>query len=242
MTYEAFALLYDELMYDQPYDKWLALTEPYLMEASSVLDLGCGTGSFTALLPKNLERVGVDLSEEMLTVAAAKDSSIQWLTQDITELALDRTFDVITCFCDSMNYITEAEALDVLFERVAQHLTDDGIFLFDVHSIWKMENLFDGQTYSDETDRVMYIWQTEPGDAPYSVHHDMSFFVEEADGRYSRYDESHYQRTYPQDFYQNLISRHQLVVECIFADFDVNKTDLAEAERIFYVIRKKTKI
>lgn len=238
MVYEAFALLYDELTYDQPYDQWLKLTAPYLDAANSVLDLGCGTGSFTTLLPRHLERVGVDLSADMLTVAAAKDASIQWLVQNITELQLDKTFDVITCYCDSLNYITEEDDLDSLFARVAEHLSDDGVFLFDVHSLWKMDHLFAGQTYCDETDRITYLWQTEPGEAPHSVYHDMSFFVLEHDGRYSRYDESHYQRTYSVSFYENLLSRHHLTVDRVFADFDINQTEVEESERIFYVVRK----
>ncbi|ULG71149.1 class I SAM-dependent DNA methyltransferase [Macrococcus brunensis] len=241
MTYEAFAVLYDELMYDQPYDKWLELTVPYLNGKQSILDLACGTGSFTTLLPKRLDRVGVDLSEDMLTVAQTKDPSIQWLVQDMTALELDMTFDVITCFCDSMNYVTTEEDLNKLFSHVYMHLEEDGVFLFDVHSVWKMTNLFDGQTYSDETEHVTYLWQTEPGEEENSVYHDMSFFTLEEDGRYRRFDESHYQRTFPLEFYIELLETNQFTVEKVFADFNTDRPIEEDAERIFYVARKKCK-
>ncbi|TDM15591.1 class I SAM-dependent DNA methyltransferase [Macrococcus bovicus] len=239
MTYEAFAVLYDELMYDQPYDQWIEVTAPYLKGKHSILDLACGTGSFTTLLPKQLERVGVDLSEDMLTVAQTKDPSIQWLVQDMTALELDRTFDVITCFCDSLNYVTAEEELNVLFSRLYNHLEEDGVFLFDVHSVWKMTHLFNGQTYSDETDRVTYLWQTVPGEEEHSVYHDMSFFMLEEDGKYRRFDESHYQRTFEPEDYRTLLENNGFTVEKVFADFKPDEAVPHDAERIFYVARKK---
>lgn len=77
MKYEQFALLYDELMNDVPYDKWVEFTEESLQQASMkearILDVACGTGNVTLpLVRKGYDLIGVDLSEEMLTVAQQK--------------------------------------------------------------------------------------------------------------------------------------------------------------------------
>ena len=77
MKYEQFALLYDELMNDVPYDKWVEFTEESLQQAdmkeAKILDVACGTGNVTLpLVQKGYDLIGVDLSEEMLTVAQQK--------------------------------------------------------------------------------------------------------------------------------------------------------------------------
>lgn len=77
MNYEQFALLYDELMNDVPYDKWVEFTEESLQQAdmkeAKILDVACGTGNVTLpLVQKGYDVIGVDLSEEMLAVAQQK--------------------------------------------------------------------------------------------------------------------------------------------------------------------------
>ena len=42
-------------------------------------------------------------------------------------------------------------------------------------------------------------------DEPLSVYHEMTFFVSQQNGLYQRFDESHYQRTYEEQIYRNLL-------------------------------------
>ena len=80
-AYEALAFSYDALTYDVPYEKIAAYFETLLrksgVEAQTVLDLACGTGSLSVLLAARGYRVlGVDCSEEMLTVASEKAAEL----------------------------------------------------------------------------------------------------------------------------------------------------------------------
>ncbi len=44
----------------------------------------------------------MDLSVDMLTVAAQKSANVNWLEGDMTSFDLQQQFDIITIFCDSL--------------------------------------------------------------------------------------------------------------------------------------------
>ena len=80
--YEALAASYDGLTRDIPYEKYLrffkSLLKQYGVKPKTVLDLACGTGSLSVLLAKSGYAVlGVDRSEDMLTVAAEKAMELE---------------------------------------------------------------------------------------------------------------------------------------------------------------------
>ena len=73
-AYEALAFSYDGLTQDIAYEETLNFVESVLQRLGkspkTVLDLACGTGSLSVLLArKGYAVLGVDLSEDMLTVA-----------------------------------------------------------------------------------------------------------------------------------------------------------------------------
>lgn len=239
MTYQAFAKLYDELMYDQPYDQWAAITMKFAGSTDRVLDVACGTGSVVSLLPVTMHRVGIDLSEEMLAIANEKDPAVHLLVQNMVEMDIGETFDVITCYCDSLNYLTTLDDVQQFFHHVKAHLASDGTFIFDVHSVWKMQHLFNGQTYSDETDDVTYIWNAISGEEENSVWHEMSFFVNVENDIYQRFDETHYQKTFHPDIYIKLLENAGLEAVQQFADFNMDDVNLSNAERIFFIVKHK---
>ncbi|MDP4107719.1 MAG: class I SAM-dependent methyltransferase, partial [Bacillota bacterium] len=114
MSYEQFAYLYDELMQDAPYDKWVNFVlnrlKEYHIKGNTMLDLACGTGELSVRFAKQGFKVtGVDLSTDMLAVAKAKAESqgvmIPLFEQDMAELEGLGSFDIIGIFCDSLNYL-----------------------------------------------------------------------------------------------------------------------------------------
>jgi cyclopropane fatty-acyl-phospholipid synthase-like methyltransferase len=248
MSYEHFAYLYDELMKDAPYDAWvqfvLKKAKTYHVDGNQLLDLGCGTGELSIrLAKKGFNVTGIDLSEDMLTVAHAKaveaGVNIPFFEQNMADLEGQGDFNIITIFCDSLNYLSSEEEVIQTFSNAFQHLNDQGIFIFDVHSLYKINEIFINQTFALNEDRIAYIWNSFPGDHENSVEHELSFFVlDEKTDKYDRYDELHFQRTFTVQQYSGWLKDAGFELLEVTADF-TNDTPNTEAERIFFVARKK---
>ena len=204
--YEDMSLVYDKLTQDQPYHSWFNIVEHFLpSDSHDLLDIGCGTGNLTQLLTSLGEVTGMDISVDMLSIARQKTNQVKWIEGNMTHFNLNKKFNMITIFCDSLNYLETLNDVKMTFERVYQHLNKNGVFIFDVHTVHKMKTLFNNKSYIDESDNVFVGWDAICGDEPLSVYHEMTFFVSQQNGLYQRFDESHYQRTYEEQIYQNLL-------------------------------------
>ncbi|MEK3991267.1 MULTISPECIES: class I SAM-dependent DNA methyltransferase [Robertmurraya] len=249
MTYGKFAYLYDELMKDVPYDEWVSIVtekwSKYQCKGKKLLDLACGTGELSVRFAKaGFEVTGVDLSADMLTVAHMKAETnglkLPFYQQNMVELDLYERFDIIGIFCDSLNYLqTEEEVLET-FEKVYNLLDEDGLLLFDVHSVHKIMNIFMNQTFTHDDEDICYIWNCFQGEYPISIEHELTFFVhDDESGKYDRYDEFHSQRTFPVDVYKNWLEASGFYVLETFSDFRDDHIT-SEAERIFFLAKKQT--
>ncbi|MED3561904.1 class I SAM-dependent methyltransferase [Bacillus xiapuensis] len=244
MSYEQFAYLYDELMKDAPYDEWVQFVKDRLKEYPEknirFLDLACGTGELSIRFAKEgFDITGVDLSEDMLSVAQSKaveeGISIPFYQQDMTKLEGLGQFDCIGIFCDSLNYLKIEQDVIQTFLAVHQHLKPGGLFIFDVHSLHKISQIFLNQTFTLNDEHLSYIWNSFPGEFPHSVEHELSFFVlDEKMGMYDRFDELHVQRTYPVDDYKEWLSQAGFKEIEICADFE-NIAPTPQSERIFFI-------
>ena len=162
--YEDMSLVYDQLTQDQPYDAWFNIVQTFSKrESNDILDLGCGTGNLTHMLVPLGNVIGMDLSVDMLTIANQKSNEVRWLEGDMTSFKLNQKFNIITIFCDSLNYLSSSKEVKETFNKVYQHLTDDGVFLFDVHTVHKMNTLFNNQSYIDESENVFLAWDAIHG-------------------------------------------------------------------------------
>ena len=143
VAYERFAAFYDVVM-DDPGPRAArvnAAIDRYRPEAASLLELGCGTGSILARLETGAELTGLDRSPEMLAIAATKVPGAQLLEGDMADFDLGRRFDVVACVFDSINHLLHVGAWTSLFACVHRHLTDGGLFVFDVNTLGELRRL-----------------------------------------------------------------------------------------------------
>jgi ubiquinone/menaquinone biosynthesis C-methylase UbiE len=109
----------------------------------SLLDLGCGTGMITTVLAERIAKLnsgysgiritGLDESSEMLRIARARDTRIEWVHGNFCSPRVNGRYDlVISCFYVLHNLLTEDE-LAATFRAVRQLLTSQGVFAFDLY-------------------------------------------------------------------------------------------------------------
>jgi len=246
MSYKRFAYVYDDLMKDAPYLEWVEFTENIIeqlnIKPKNILDLGCGTGSIAIPLSKKGYKVtGVDLSEEMLSIAYEKMQGEQLtfplIQQNMKELELTEAFDLIISYCDSLNYLNGIEDVKETFTKVNKHLKNGAYFIFDMHSPYKLTHIYNDQVFAWDQDEIGLIWNTDVDETNLKVEHDLTFFVEREDGAYEKFKESHKQQTYSIELVKQLLE--QTGFECIdtYSDFQLQPVH-NETERIFYLARK----
>jgi len=148
--YTNFAKVYDLFMDNVPYDKWVEQIKDILykedIKDGLICDLGCGTGAITERLANlGYDMIGIDNSTSMLQVAAEKETKgegdILYLCQDMREFELYGTVGAVVCICDGLNYILEKPDLVKVFKLVNTYLDKDGVFIFDLNTIYKYETL-----------------------------------------------------------------------------------------------------
>jgi SAM-dependent methyltransferase len=234
-------------MNDVPYERWVQFLknvfQKYEVLQPSILDIGCGTGTLPISLAKlNYSISGVDLSEEMLSVAMAKAEiekvTIPFFQQNMVELEGFDQLDCVTIFCDSLNYLETEDQVKQTFKKVNESLKDNGLFLFDVHSPYKIEEIFGEETFFIDDAELSLVWSCTLGEHPLSVEHDLVFFMKEENrDLYERFEEYHNQRTFPINTYKSLLNQTGFEVKEIIADFDEAVDDTSE--RIFFIAVKK---
>ena len=137
--YEELSNVYDILTADAQYDKRYSylkeLFERFDRMPTLLLDLACGTGSFSRRFANDgVSVIGADSSPEMLSIAASKDCrNILYICQKAQELELYGTVDGAICCLDSLNHITDYGDFCTALKKVSMFLEKDRLFIFDVN-------------------------------------------------------------------------------------------------------------
>lgn len=244
--YEALAASYDGLTRDIPYEKYLRFFKTLLrrhgVTATTVLDLACGTGSLSVLLAKHgYEVLGVDRSEEMLTVAAEKAMELEenqpfFAAQPMQRLKIPEPVDACVCALDSINYVTKPQDVQKAFRRVYESLRPGGLFVFDINTPYKLEGL-DGQVFLDETEDSYCVWRAVYDKRHSLCRYGMDLFQQANDGLWERSFEEHVERAYtPEELSQWLTDAGFAQVER-FANLRLEAPE-ADELRIFFAAKK----
>lgn len=98
----------------------------------SVLDVACGTGRHLVHLREHATEVaGSDVSASMIAVAADRLPEVPLHEADFRELALGRTFDVVTCLFSSIGHVADADDLDRAIAAMADHVAPGGALVVE---------------------------------------------------------------------------------------------------------------
>ena len=168
-AYHNLAASYDSLTLDVDYDAvvefYMQILEKENVNPRTAVDLACGTGSVALRLARmGLSVTAVDMSEEMLCVAAQKADSLEnrprFVCQKLQNLYLPRGVDLAVCALDSMDYITDPADCEQAIRKIFKVLNPGGCFIFDVNTPGKLRAM-DGQVFLDENDDTFCVWRGE---------------------------------------------------------------------------------
>lgn len=204
-AYTSFAEVYDLFMDNIPYKEWcqyiISLLDDYKINKGLILDLGCGTGSLTELMAEHgFDMIGVDNSEDMLQIAMEKRAEsgmdILYLMQDMREFELYGTVRAVISICDCMNYILEYEELIEVFRLVNNYLDPGGIFIFDLNTIYKYENLMGDSTIAEDREDCSFIWDNYYDRDSKINEYGLALFIRQEEDLYRKHTENHLQKAY----------------------------------------------
>jgi len=139
--YDKYAVYYDILHSDKSYSKECEFVEQMFKTFSTslpktVLDVGCGTGNHAIIFAKKgYEITGIDASAGMVNHAQRKavesGLNIDFKTMDMTDIKLEKKFDACIVMFGAIGYLKSYDALRKAFIGIKNHLTEDGILIFD---------------------------------------------------------------------------------------------------------------
>jgi SAM-dependent methyltransferase len=238
--YESLAAVYDKWTAANDYPAWCAYLKTRLADATTVLDVCCGTGTMTRLLQEGGYVVtGVDRSEAMLRRArAVLDPATVLVRQDLSvPAAVTNTFDAVVCCFDSVNYFVTDAALDQLFRYVSASLCPGGMFVFDVNTKRKLESLFGDTHYGDDLGDFAYVWRNRYDAASRQIRFLITLFTKDGDG-FARHEEHHVQRWFTEDELNAAAVAHGFSVQEVTEDYTDRSAD-GDSLRETWVLRRR---
>ena len=243
--YGDFSCVYDILTEDVDYkgrgEYLFGLFNRFDRTPTLMLDLACGTGSFSNEFAKRgIDVIGVDASESMLSVARKKSeeqgNNILYLCQNADELELYGTVDGAICCLDSVNHIIDKEELQRAFCKVSLFLEPQRLIIFDVNTLYKHKNILGNETFVIEDDRVFCTWRNNFLEDDNITEINLDIFVEQG-GVYKRYSEDFCERAYSHKELEEILSVAGLKIEAVLDDMSYEDSTPA-SERVIYVTRK----
>ncbi len=232
MIYNTLAHYYDGLVKDEEATQaWVNLIQKHITK-KDMMELACGSGEITLALAQLGYRIDAsDLSAEMIQEAKQKEhaSLVHFYTMDMLDFHSDKKYDSVICLCDSINYITKETSLANLFASIHATLKEDGVFLFDTHSLDRLVE-FEEEFYEEgEVNGQQYTWSIMSQDD--LIYHNFLFY----DDNGVATQEQHTQRVYDPSLLAALLAPY-FTFE-IVTDFE--EEGICEGEKYFYICRRK---
>lgn len=243
-SYQTFAYLYDELTQNVEYEKRcdyiLSFFEKNGIKSGTVLDLACGTGSMSIpFIKKGYNIIGLDYSEEMLEIASNRLSeagnNFSLLKAKMQEFELSEKADACICCLDSINHLNNIDDVQATFKNVYDSLNNNGLFVFDVNTVYKHNKILADNTFVFDEDDYYLVWDNEAvDDRTVRILLDMFLFNGE---NYDRFSEEFEETAYSVEELSTWLKNSDFVNIKVYDElsYDEPKND---SERLYFVCKK----
>ncbi|HEX8385217.1 MAG TPA: class I SAM-dependent methyltransferase [Rubricoccaceae bacterium] len=243
--YSLLAAGYDAVMEHVDYPFWAEhvqrIVEAHRPGATSVVELGCGTGALAEGLqplgpaPAGYAYRAYDGSPAMVAAARASTRSpVTFGVLDFRDPVPGPPADVVLLLYDGLNYLLDPVDVSVLLGRVADALAPGGIAVLDQSTPANSLNHADGFDDAGLTEAFAFE-RTSRFDAATGLH-TTTFRLTGPDGRTET--ETHVQRAYTLAEVRALIAASPLAERAAYADFSLRRAGPA-TERVHWVLGRR---
>ncbi|MGI5958683.1 MAG: class I SAM-dependent DNA methyltransferase [Massiliimalia sp.] len=246
-NYENFAASYDELTRNVDYEArgeyFHRILRQYGKDHGILLDLACGTGTLSEYFAaQGYDVIGVDSSEEMLNLALEKkmesQSNVMYLCQQMQQLDLFGTVDIVICALDSLNHLADLEEVAQTLDRVSLFLNENGLVVFDVNTIYKHEQVLGNHTFVYDCPDVYCVWQNTLQDN-HVVQIDLDLFeYDEENDCYYRSEEHFCERAYSHEELCSVLEQTGFELLAVYGDDSFDPPE-ETTQRAVYVLRNR---
>lgn len=246
--YTDFASVYDTFMDNIPYSEWCSYLAELLwdnqIEGGAIVELGCGTGNAAMNMIQHGYRVyGIDNSKSMLNIALQKRSKefrhiLHYSLQDMRSFSLPHSVKAMYSICDSMNYLTKRDDFIKALRCVRENLSSNGIFVFDLKTLYFYENILGDSTFADVREKCSYIWENHFNHRTHMNWYRLNIFTKKDSRYYRRFKEIHQQRAYTQEEIRDIIQASGLKLVHVYDAFSFDEPK-PDSERLYYIVRKE---
>ena len=243
-SYCEFSAVYDELTQNVDYPKRFDYINNFLIENNitngTVLDLACGTGSMSIELIKNgFDVIGIDLSENMLELASNRlleyCDNFSLLKGSMTDYRLEKSVKACICSLDSINHLNDINDVEKTFCNVYYSLDENGVFVFDVNTIYKHNEILANNTFVFDEEDFYLVWDNEfVSDRVVRILLDMFVWNGKA---YDRFSESFEETAYSIDDLLNALSRAGFSDISVYDELTLNPPR-EKSERLYFICKK----
>ena len=166
------------------------------------------------------------------------NGGILYLLEDMRELELYGSVRAVVSVCDSMNYILEEADLREVFSRVHEYLEEDGVFIFDLNTVYKYRDLLGETTIAENREEGSFIWENYFDEESAVKEYDLTLYIREDGESYRRFEEVHYQRAYDLKTIDRLLADAGMELTAAYDAF-TKEPVRDDSERIYVVARPR---
>ncbi len=247
--YQDFAHLYTSGKYPQYSGEMANLLPPILqkmkLKPKTLLDVACGEGTFAiAMANYGLSVTGIDQSEEMLNIAKEKarqaNVQIEFIQMDMRQLNLPQSYDVVTCWYDSLNYLLTNKELQTTFSGIEQVLQTGGLFIFDMNTIHWLTTLAQRHPVTIERD-INDVFQVHQHSFDYEQNiatFHLIGFVKENGSWVRLVDEIHKERGYTLEEIQACLQTAGLTEIACLGSLEKQTPVTKDSPRVYFITKK----
>ena len=187
-------------------------------DIKTLLDVGCGRGGFMQrMISDGVECKGVDLSQVMVDECKAQDLNAECI--DAREV--EGKYDAIVSIFDVLNFMDKETLVDFL-NSMADKLTDDGVLIADINTLYGFSDVAEG-TMSKDTDDEFLVVDAEFADDELNTQ--FTLFEKNTDGTFTKHQDIIIQHFHKIKVFQTL-KKLKLIEKQTFSLYDTEDKTL----------------